>query len=317
MSTEVVKQEKFTEIIPLGAGDAQKFKLSVQMVQTLIAVKTKKGNTCSDVDAIKFIAMCSARRLNPFEGDAYLIGYDTQDGPKFSLITAHQAFLKRAELNSEYDGMQSGIIVQRDNQLIELQGDFFLKGDELMGGWATVFFKTRSHPMHKKIRLQRFQKSFGVWQDDPAGMICKCAEADALRSSFPTMLGGLYLKEEMPSEPTIKVTAPIFDTPPAPDKEEKPKPEPDTKKEKAAKVVEEKKAEPEKQDSGIPTEVSEILTNLKFAGVTEDKAVDALQELGVIGSECKSIQDIFNKNPAVFELLKTQIGDIIEKIKSK
>jgi hypothetical protein len=27
-------------------------------------------------------------------------------------------------------------------------------------------------------------------------MICKCAEADALRASFLTMLGGLYLKEE-------------------------------------------------------------------------------------------------------------------------
>jgi hypothetical protein len=28
-------------------------------------------------------------------------------------------------------------------------------------------------------------------------MIVKCAEADALRSSFPTMLGGLYMREEV------------------------------------------------------------------------------------------------------------------------
>ena len=44
-------------------------------------------------------------------------------------------------------------------------------------------------------------KSFGYipcLNDDPAGMIVKCAEADALRSAFPTMLGGCYTEEEMP-----------------------------------------------------------------------------------------------------------------------
>src|SRR5256885_17207110 len=102
------KDEKFVEFIPHGSED--KVKLSIAMVKNLIAVRTKSGATCSDNDAIKFVAMCQARRLNPFEGDAFLIGFDGTDGPQFSLITAHQAFLKRAELNAEYDGMKSGII---------------------------------------------------------------------------------------------------------------------------------------------------------------------------------------------------------------
>jgi len=204
--------EKAMEFVPYGGQD--KIKLSIAIIKNLIAVKTKSGKTCSDNDAIKFMMMCQARRLNPFEGDAFLIGYDTrEDGPKFSLITAHQAFLKRAELNSEYDGMKSGIIVERNGELIDLEGDFFLEGDKLMGGWATVHFKNRKQPMSKRIRLERFRKSFGVWVDDPAGMICKCAEADALRSSFPTMLGGLYLREELPSnlpDQSIKAAKPIF-----------------------------------------------------------------------------------------------------------
>jgi len=204
-------EDKFTEYVPFGAQD--KIKLSVGMIQNLVAVKTKSGKTCSDVDAIKFIAMCSARRLNPFEGDAYLIGYDGKDGPTFSLITAHQAFLKRAEMNSEYNGMKSGIIVQRDDQVMDLEGDFYLDGDKVMGGWATVYFKTRTQSMHKRVRLKRFQKPYGIWQDDPAGMICKCAEADALRSSFPTMLGGLYLKEEVDSPSDSRVSTPVFSAP--------------------------------------------------------------------------------------------------------
>jgi len=40
-------------------------------------------------------------------------------------------------------------------------------------------------------------------------MICKCAEADALRSTFPTMLGGLYTREEVnASMPTVVETEP-------------------------------------------------------------------------------------------------------------
>jgi phage recombination protein Bet len=208
------KESKFTEYVPFGAED--KIKLSVDMVKNLIAVKTKTGKTCSDNDAIKFIAMCLARKLNPFEGDAFLIGYDGKDGPVFSLITAHQAFLKRAELHPEYNGMKSGVIVKRIEIVLDLEGDFYLEGDEILGGWATVFFKTRDHPMHKRIRLQRFKKNYGIWMEDPGGMIVKCAEADALRSSFPTMLGGLYLREEVhPAEP--KVSTPIFTQPPKPE----------------------------------------------------------------------------------------------------
>ncbi len=65
--------------------------------------------------------------------------------------------------------------------------------------------------MTRKVRLDRFYKPFGVWLDDAAGMICKCAEADALRSSFPTMLGGLYMREEL--SPVIEIEGPKFQQP--------------------------------------------------------------------------------------------------------
>lgn len=216
----VEKKAAMVEITPLGSNE--KFKLSVAMVKSMIAVKTKQGHTATDADCIKFIALCQARKLNPFEGDAYLIGYDTQDGPKFNLITAHQAFLKRAELNPEFDGMKSGIIVERtegdETKMIDLEGDFHLETDKVVGGWASVHFKNRKVPMMKRVRLKRFQKPFGIWKEDPAGMICKCAEADALRSSFPTMCGGMYLKEEYKEDqPSVAgAAAPLFTSKEAP-----------------------------------------------------------------------------------------------------
>jgi phage recombination protein Bet len=193
----LIKREPASvEYVPYGAQD--KIKMTVSIIQNLIAVKTKSGKTCSERDAIKFMAMCQAKRLNPFEGDAFLIGYDGREGPSFSLITAHQTYLKRAELHPEFDGMKSGIIVRdEDGSLKDLEGDFYTEGQSVIGGWATVFFKQRKQPMHRRLRVARFNKGYGVWNDDAAGMICKCAEADALRSSFPTMLGGLYMREEV------------------------------------------------------------------------------------------------------------------------
>lgn len=197
------------EFTPFMSKDS--IKLSVSIVQNMVCVPTKSGKVCSSVQAMKFMMLCRARALNPFEGDAYLIGYDTQDGPQFSLITAHQAFLKRAETHPEYDGMESGVIVlDKDGAIVERHGDFRLEADKLVGGWATVFFKERTHPMQKRLRLETFRKPFGVWKSDPEGMIVKCAEADALRSSFPTMLGGMYLEDSLPGvieAPSFQPTA--------------------------------------------------------------------------------------------------------------
>ena len=60
MTTEIQKKEEpgTAEFVPFGAQD--KIKLSIKIVQDLIAVKTRSGKTCSQNDAIKFIAMLGA-----------------------------------------------------------------------------------------------------------------------------------------------------------------------------------------------------------------------------------------------------------------
>ena len=296
--------EKPMEFVPFGGQD--KIKLSVAIVKNLIAIKTRSGKTCSDNEAMKFMMMCMARRLNPFEGDAYLIGYDAKDGPAFSLITAHQAFLKRAEVNPEYDGMKSGIIVEQDGEMKDLEGDFWCDGQKLVGGWATVYFKNRSHPMHKRIRLSRFQKSFGVWQDDSAGMICKCAEADALRSSFPTMLGGLYIKEETPIDQP-KVTTPIFTATPKVEKE-KPAVTVD------AVVVDEAKAAMEEPLAPAYNVLKAVRGLIKQSKLPEEKFIAALQGIGSIDETVTKLGDV---DADTLQLLHDQFSDIVDNIKQQ
>jgi phage recombination protein Bet len=207
MNTQIEKAEKPMEFVPYGAVD--KIRLTLSIIQNIVAVPTKSGKTCSERDAMKFMMLCQAQRLNPFAGDAFLVGYDGQNGPTFSLITAHQAFLKRAETSEDFDGMTSGLIIRGEGDSVtEREGDFHLseEAENIVGGWAKVFHKKRSHPTSRRIRMARFNNGFAQWKADPAGMIVKCAEADALRSTFPTLLGGLYMKEEL--EATVSAVLP-------------------------------------------------------------------------------------------------------------
>lgn len=283
-------KSKFTVYVPLGATD--EIKLSVAMVQRLLCSKTAKGHTCSEDDALKFIAMNLAKRLNPWEGDSFLVGYDTQDGAKFSQITAHQAFLKRAELNAEYNGMKSGVMVMRDKQLMELEGDFHFDTDTLVGGWACVYFKNREHPMFKRVKLSRFNTNKSIWAKDPTGMIVKCAESDALRSSFPTMLGGLYMKEELEVEPKEeKLKTPIF-----------------------------KSAQPaievgEARKSDVPaTPLSDLRCLMKSDGIEVGQLLDFMEQIGLCDHNDTLETMAEDDDPNLLEVVKNW-QDIVRKIK--
>jgi phage recombination protein Bet len=187
---------RLTEYTPLA--ESAPIKLSVSMVRQYLCVPTRQGHMPPDSEIIKFITMCKARALNPWAGDCYLLGYDTEKhGPKFSIVVAIQALFKRAEINDEFDGIESGIVVMRDSEIIERAGDLKMPDETLLGGWARVHRKDRKFPFYQRLKLQTYKKNTPIWTSDPEGMISKCAESGALRQAFPSEVGGLYLHEEL------------------------------------------------------------------------------------------------------------------------
>jgi phage recombination protein Bet len=213
MSTQIEKtdkSEKPMEFIPYGAVD--KIRLTIAVVQNFVAIKTKSGKTCSERDAMRFMMLCQAQRLNPFAGDAFLCGYDGKDGPVFSLITAHVAFLKRAESCPDFEGMESGIILLDEDTKVctDREGDFKLKTEICVGGWARVYRRGRKVTL-RRLSVAAMAPAYETpfWSEDKApGQIVKCAEADALRATFPTLLGGLYSPEETNLAATVVAAIP-------------------------------------------------------------------------------------------------------------
>lgn len=179
-------------------GEKEPIKLTRGNIKTMLANPTKNGNWPTTRDIDNFIMLCKARALNPFVGDAFLVGYDSRnDGPKFSLITAHQALLKRAELHDQYDGMKGGIIVtDKDGNVTKRASAFKHPGDELIGAWAIVYRKDRTYPTEVELEVGSRRGQSPLWDKDPCGMLVKCAKSHGLREAFPNTLAGLYSQEE-------------------------------------------------------------------------------------------------------------------------
>lgn len=180
-------------------GETAAIELNVEMVKKFLVKPTKSGAMPSAADVLKFVMLCKAREMNPWVGDAYLVGYDGKDGPEYSLITSVHALHKRADRCPEYDGLTAGVIVKTADGLQEIAGCCYADGGELVGGWARVKRKDRSEPYYASLRLQSFDKGRSLWNSDKSGMVRKCAVAAALREAFPNHTSGLYTSDELPA----------------------------------------------------------------------------------------------------------------------
>jgi len=171
-----------------------------------------------------FTELCKARKLNPFLKEAYCIKFGSNPA---QIVVGKDAILKRAIIHPDYDGMESGVIVlKNDGSIEERKGTFYLKDTEqLVGGWAKVYRKNWKYPTYCSVAFDEVanKKKDGQlnsnWAGKGATMVEKVAKVRALRETFIEDLSGMYEAEEMnvpapeaPSEPEIiKQAEPVDD----------------------------------------------------------------------------------------------------------
>ena len=161
-----------------------------------------------------FTELCKARKLNPFLKEAYCIKFGSQPA---QIVVGKDAILKRAIIHPDYDGMESGVIVQviETGEIIERKGTFYLNSEEkLVGGWAKVYRKNWKYPTFCSVSFDEVanKKKDGSlnsnWAGKGATMVEKVAKVRALRETFIEDLSGMYDADETnisapesPSEP--------------------------------------------------------------------------------------------------------------------
>lgn len=168
----------------------QDVKLSYQIVRDFL---TKGNGQVSDQDLTQFISICKYNQLNPFLNEAYLVKFGTQPA---QMIVSKEALMKRAEACPEYEGLQAGVIVLRNDEEVELEGHYYRPTDELVGGWAKVYRSDRKFPFVSRVRLDEYDKKQSTWNEKKSTMISKVAKVQALREAFPAQLGAMYTSEE-------------------------------------------------------------------------------------------------------------------------
>lgn len=195
MSNEKEKNELTVEY----EAEGQKIKLTPSIVQQYI-VGTNAKITLQEFKL--FTELCKVRKLNPFLREAYLIKY--KEGTPAQLVVGKDAILKRAVLNPNYDGIESGIIIKKEDGTIEeRQGTFKLEEEQLVGGWARVFRKDWTHPTYSSVSFNEVAQKTGQgqlnsnWANKGATMVEKVAKVRALRETFVEDLSGMYEAEEV------------------------------------------------------------------------------------------------------------------------
>lgn len=153
-----------------------------------------RGNgDVTDQEIVMFINLCRFQKLNPFLNEAYLIKFK---GSPAQIVVSKEAFMKRAESHPKYQGFQAGVIVERDGELIEIEGAVKLPKDRLVGGWCKVYREDRKVPIVTKIMFSEFSKNQATWKQMPLNMIRKSAIVNGLREAFPESLGAMYTEDD-------------------------------------------------------------------------------------------------------------------------
>lgn len=164
---------------------------------------TKGNGQVSDQDIVQFISICKFNQLNPFLNEAFLVKFGQQPA---QMIVSKEAFFKRADASEQYEGFKAGIIIIRDNQIVEVEGCFYNeKTDVLVGGWCEVYRSDRKFPIVAKVNLSEYDKKQSIWDEKKSTMISKIAKVQALREAFPAQLGAMYTQEEQ-EEQEVKFT---------------------------------------------------------------------------------------------------------------
>lgn len=180
--------------------DGEQIKLTPSIVQQYIV---GDSGTITLPEFKFFTELCKVRKLNPFLKEAYCIKFGNNPA---QIVVGKDAVLKRAILNPDFDGMESGVIIQvaETGEIVERKGTFYIKEQErLVGGWAQVYRKNWQHPTYCSVAFDEVaqRKKDGSlnsnWGSKGATMVEKVAKVRALRETFIEDLSGMYEAEEM------------------------------------------------------------------------------------------------------------------------
>jgi phage recombination protein Bet len=145
-----------------------------------------------------FIMACAKTQLDPFMRQIYAVKRKSRKpdgswGETMTIQTGIDGYRLIAERTERYaPGPEPTYI--HDNNGSLLSATSYIKKQTRDGTWHTV---SASAFIDEFCQKTKDGNAMGMWGNMPRTMLAKCAEAQALRKSFPAEMSGVYTKEEM------------------------------------------------------------------------------------------------------------------------
>lgn len=167
------------------ATTSEQNQITSKLLSDYFATLTDK---LTDVQRNQFAAVAQAFGLNPFKREIYATTYRNKDGQTvMSIVTGYEVYLKRAEMNPNYNGFETSFHV--------------VNGE--MGCTCKVYRKDRTMPVTSTVWMSEYSTGRSLWASKPRMMLEKVAIATAFRRAFPCDFGGMpYTTDELPEHMT-------------------------------------------------------------------------------------------------------------------
>ncbi len=181
--------------VPAPAPRRQVAQVNHQYTRDQIdTIKNTVAKGASDDELAMFLHLAQTYGLDPFLKEIFY------SGQMKTIITSRDGYLKVAQRDPEFDGIQSMAVCENDDFSIDMVNNVvnhkFGKGDRgnVIGAWAVCYRKGR-RPVIAYADYEEYNKKNPIWNTYKSAMCCKVAEVFALKRQFG--ISGLVTQEEM------------------------------------------------------------------------------------------------------------------------
>ena len=170
------------------------------------ALLTLIAPNANDDELKMFLSLSAKYSLDPFAHEIWFVNMQGRN----TIITARDGYLKIANCNPHFLGMDSDVVRTGDSFSKTPEGvnhsyDINKRG-EIIGAYAVVYRDDRKIPSFFFAPMKDYDRKAGAWKQYPHAMILKVAEAMALKRAFS--ISGLVTQEEIGYEGRRKIIIP-------------------------------------------------------------------------------------------------------------
>ncbi len=172
-------------------------------------IKNSSAQGATDSELKVFLYLCQEYDLDPLKKEIYFLKYNG----RAAILTSRDGYLKIANLNKNFDGLESDVVYQGDKLVKREDGSIHIEYGEshlafdkskLSGAFCNVFRKDRRKATAIFVSIKDYyKKGAPIWEQYVNAMILKVAEAMALKRAFA--ISGLVTKEEIDKDFDIEV----------------------------------------------------------------------------------------------------------------